>query len=308
MTDQTIGSLDSIAAVSQPAHTPAQPRPGTGAQAQRPARVPLGWLSPEQGELLLANHTATGVAEARHTRVSQARNAVAARAGWTPQAGLVSPLPAELADHVARLEATPASAGMRAEGWDIAMVDLEQVVGFQPHVFTDTVTGRVASLDPGDLRSIAELTLPINHQAPVSVQYDELRQAYVITSPNPNVKVVGNFNGPMPDGTPCFGFRVTVTPSFVQVVRYRDRYILRDGYHRAFGLLSRGITRVPAYVRDFDTTENLAPAGMLPQSVWLGDRPPLLRDYHDGHVAETVSLFAQHRVILVHAIETFALN
>jgi hypothetical protein len=66
---------------------------------------------------------------------------------------------------------------------------------------------------------------------------------------------------------------------FIQVARFQGRLVLRDGYHRSYELLSRGITRVPAYVRDFDTTENLAPPGMLPQGTWLGDRPPLLRDY-----------------------------
>ncbi len=88
----------------------------------------------------------------------------------------------------------------------------------------------------------------------------------------------------------------------------QGRYVMRDGYHRAFGLLSRGITRVPAYVRNFDTTENLAPVGTLPQAAWLGDRPPLLRDYHDDHVAESVSLPAQHRMIVIHALELLALN
>lgn len=50
------------------------------------------------------------------------------------------------------------------------------------------------------------------------------------------------------------------------MARIRGRLVLRDGYHRSFGLLSRRITHVPAYVRDYDTTENLAPAGMLPQN------------------------------------------
>ncbi len=63
-----------------------------------------------------------------------------------------------------------------------------------------------------------------------------------------------------------------------------------SGHHRAFGLLSRGITRVPAYVWDVATAEDLAPAGTLPRSAWQGDRPPLLRDYPDDLVAEPLLL------------------
>jgi hypothetical protein len=104
---------------------------------------------------------------------------------------------------------------------------------------------------------------------------------------------------------PGFGFGVAVAASYIQVARFQNRYVPRDGYHRAFGLLSRGITRAPAFIRDFDTAENLAPAGMLPENTWLGDRPPLLGDYHDDRVAETVSLPARHPMVVIHALELF---
>jgi hypothetical protein len=303
MTDQTLGSLDRPPANDQLEQQLIQPAPGAGTQLERPTRVALGWLPPERGEFLLANQAGAGLPEAQRARVREARDAVAGRPAGVDQADLVSALPAELADHVTRLGATPAGAAMRAEGWDIAMVDLTRVVAFQPNVFTDTAAERVVGLDPDDLRSIAELTLPINHTAPVSVHYDELKQAYIITSPNLNLRVVSNAGGPQPDGTLSFGFKIAVAASFVQVARFQNRHVLRDGYHRAFALLSRRITRVPAFVRDYETTENLAPAGMLPQSAWLGDRPPTLRDYHDDRVAESINLPAQHRMIVIHALE-----
>src|SRR5204862_4193 len=181
MTDQTLGSLDGAPANDQLEQRLTQPSPAVGAQLERPARVPLGWLPSERGELFLA-------------------------------------------------------------------------------------------------------------------------------SPNPSLKVVANFNGPLPNGMPGFGFGVAVAASFVQVVCFQNRYVLRDGYHRAFGLLSRGITSVPAFIRDFDTAENLAPAGMLPHSAWLGQRPPVLRDYHDDLVSESVNLPAQHRMIVIHALELSALG
>jgi len=284
----------------------AEPAPAGAGQLERPARVLLGWLPAERGELVLvSNRAGVELTEEQRARVRQARDAVDARPIGIDQTDLVSALPPELADHLARLEATPAGAGMRQEGWDVALVDLERVGAFQPFVFTDTAVERVASVDPADIEAVAELTLPVNHTAPIVGQYDELKQTYILTSPNPNLKVLGNFSGPVPDanGMPGFGFLVTVAPSFVQVVRFQDRYLLRDGYHRAFGLLSRGISRVPAFVRDFDTVENLAPAGMLAHSAWLGPRPPLLRDYHDDLVTESVSLAAQRRMVVIQALE-----
>jgi hypothetical protein len=65
---------------------------------------------------------------------------------------------------------------------------------------------------------------------------------------------------------------------------------LRDGYHRTFRLLAGGVTRAPVFVRRFPNDEPLFLHGMLPASVYLGDRPPTLADYHDDAVAADVWL------------------
>ena len=319
MTSQTAAGLDDLAASSQLAVPQGWRLPGR-------ARALLGWLPREHGESLLASQAEGELSETQRARVSEARDAVAARPAGIDQADLISPLPDELADHVTRLGATPAGARMRAEGWEIAMVDLDRVVAVQPSVFTDTAAERAASLDPGDLRAVAKLTLPVSHPRltgdlsagddapPISVQYNHLKQTYTITSPNPNLTVAGNFDAPghfdarQPGGLTEFGFRITVPPSFIQVARFQGRYSLRDGHHRSFGLLTRGITRVPAYVRDFATAEEAVPAETLPRSAWLGDRPALLRDYHDDLVAEPVLLPVPHRMIVIHAVELLMLN
>jgi hypothetical protein len=213
---------------------------------------------------------------------------------------------------------------MRADGWEIAMVDLARVVAIAPSVFTDTAIERAAILDPGDLRGIAELTLPARHPRPIGelspgddvlpihCQYHYLTKTYTITSPNLNLAVISNFDAPgnrAPQPSQMgHGFTVGVPPSFIEVVRFQGRYVLRDGHHRAFGLLSRGIIRVPAYVRDFVTAEDLAPAGTLPRSAWQGDRPPLLRDYHDDLVAEPLLLPVPSRTIVIQAVELLMVN
>jgi hypothetical protein len=87
--------------------------------------------------------------------------------------------------------------------------------------------------------------------------------------------------------------------------RYRGRYYMRDGYHRAFGLLSRGISVVPAFVRDIGAFEELVPdpRTMLPQDSYLGQRPPVLADYLDDAVASAVRLPAIRKMIIVQALE-----
>jgi hypothetical protein len=319
MTSQPTDSLDDFARTSQ-LMVPRGSRP-PGA-----ARALLGWLLSEHAETLLGSQ-ADGegeLSDAQRARISQALAAVAERPAGVDQDGLISPLPDELAVHVTRLEATPAGARMRAEGWEIAMVDLARVVAVAPSVFAGTAIERAANLDPGDLQGIAELTLPARHPRPIGelspgddvlpmhCQYHYLTKTYTITSPNLNLAVISNFDAPgnrAPQPSQMgHGFTVGVPPSFFEVARFQGRYVLRDGHHRAFGLLSRGITRVPAYVRDVATAEDLAPAGALPPSAWLGDRPPLLRDYHNDLVAEPLLLPVPSRTIVIQAVELLMVN
>jgi hypothetical protein len=92
--------------------------------------------------------------------------------------------------------------------------------------------------------------------------------------------------------------------SLLNVVRFQDRFLLRDGYHRAYGFLSRGITHVPAFMREMQTIEEVMPPGMyLPQHSYLGERPPLLRDYLDDQVACTVNLPASQKMVVIQGNE-----
>src|SRR5437879_13199973 len=105
-------------------------------------------------------------------------------------------------------------------------------------------------------------------------------------------------------GVNAFGFVVAVATSMLQVASYHGRYLLRDGYHRAYGFLSRGITRVPALVREVATFDALGlPIGLLPQDAFLGDRPPLLVDYLNDEVAADVVMPVTQQVVSIQASE-----
>jgi hypothetical protein len=211
-----------------------------------------------------------------------------------------------LDDHIAQLRQTPAGAAMLQEGWDLALVDLARVCAFQPHVVADAAVERVENVKVDDLAAIAAITLPTSPAEPPRIQFDPTKQAYMAISQNTNLRIAGTANGPAPDGSGAvmLGFAVMVSRSFLQVVRFQDRFRLRDGYHRAYGFLSRGITHVPAFTREMQTIEDVLPPGMyLPQHSYLGDRPPYLPDYLDDQVACTVRLPASQKMVLIQGIE-----
>jgi hypothetical protein len=236
----------------------------------------------------------------------RARQAVAARAAEPGQDAVVADVPAELAAHVRALEASPAAMPIHAEGWKVAMVDLRRVCAFQPSVVTDQSLARVRDADGTDLMSLAAVTLPLTQGEEVPLQYDPIRMAWTASSANPNLRIAAQV-GPLPVAPAGFalGFALTAGPSFMQVGRYRGRHYMRDGYHRAFGLLSRRITVVPAFVRDIGVFEELVPdpRTMLPQDGYLGERPPVLTDYLDDVVSAAVQVPAARKMVIVQALE-----
>lgn len=258
------------------------------------------------GEMVLQGNTLGSEATAEQREVArQARESLAARPAGLDQEDLVSEPPDQLDAHVARLRESESAAAFFQEGWRIQVVDLARVCAFQPSIFTDSAAERVVDVKYDDLAGIAAVTLPAESPEPPRVQFDSVRQAYMVLSPNPNLRIVGTFSTPVPNqpGAAGLGFMVRVMPSFMQVIRFRDRYILRDGYHRALGLLDRGITHAPVFTRTMESVEQVALPGMLPQDAYLGPRPPLLRDYRDDTVACDVRLPAIQRMIVIQGIE-----
>jgi len=238
--------------------------------------------------------------------LQRAQQAVAARPAGIEQDALITSVPAELAGHVQALEASPAAKPMHDEGWKVALVDLTRVCAFQPAIVSDQAIARVQAAGKNDLASVAAITLPLTQGDQLPVQYDPIHHVWTVTSANPNLRIAGNV-GPLPvsPGGVALGFAVLAGPSFMQVGRYNGRHFLRDGYHRAFGLLSQGITIAPAFVRDIARFEELVPdpRAMLPQDSYQGQRPPVLTDYLDDAVSAAVQLPAIHKMIVIQGLE-----
>jgi hypothetical protein len=288
---------------------PAEPPIGQAqpARVERAARALIGWMKPEDAHrLLMSGSNDTAPDPARIQVARQARGAVAARSDGIAQDNLVIDYPAGLKDHVEALRDNLTAAQMFAEGWAVGLVDLTRVCAFQPLVFCDQAIDRVQGVEESDISTIAAVTLPLAEHVQLPIQFDQIRQAWVVASANPNLRVASSV-GPIPTnpGGTALGFAIAVGQSFLQVGRYRRRYFLRDGYHRAFGLLSRGINIVPAFVRDMGSFEELMPdpRAMLPQDSYQGPRPPVLPDYLDDTVSAVVRVPAVHKMIVIQALE-----
>jgi len=282
--------------MSGPAHT-------TAAAPNRPlrrARALTGWMSPT--EIARLDRDA-----ARPARLQAAREALRARPVNPDQTGVIGEWPVALASYAEALRASSGAQPMFAEGWRLAMItDLRRIVAAQATVVADATPGEpgAALLDGGvpDLEALAQLALPLADAAPnLDSRFDETEQRWIITSANPNLRIVGTFSGEVQPNVMGFGFFFRMLASFVSVAEFRGRYLLRDGYHRSYRLLGAGITAVPAFVRRFDDDDLPVNGMLLGPEVYTGPTPPLMADYFDDTVSAEIGLGAAQTTAIVSA-------
>jgi hypothetical protein len=263
----------------------------------------IGWLPEDRATALLRGRREDpGADEAQ--LIQSAHESAAAREPVEAETDVVRNVDPALDGHVREVVATEGGAAMLAEGWEVKLVDLRRVRGAQPVVFSDEAEARVADVDPQDIVSIAQVTLPMPQPTELPAQFDEAQRAWIFSSPNPNLKIVGHFGAELQPGVMGFGFIVRLLPSFLSVALFEGKPILRDGYHRAYGLLRRGIHVVPAFVREVPSIEAIGfPQGMVAQELYLGSQPPRLPDYLDDDVAADIVQPVAQKMLVIHGLE-----
>ena len=282
----------------------------------RQARLLLGWIDDEPAaQMLNAQQIGVPLSNEQRNRLNQARASVAGRPARVEPANQIQPAPVELQGHIATLQQPGVAQAYWNEGWQVVLADLREIRAIQPHIYSDHSEERVAVIDPNDLSSVATVTLPLPTPTNLPAQFDSQRQAWMISAANLNLQITGSWGGPIQMGAQPgvvqtgpvvgFGFTVAITPSFLQVAKFRGQLILRDGYHRAYGLLRRGISIVPALYREFAPHAELGvgPMGLLSASAYLGNRPPLLTDYYDDNVSIEVTLPAPRKIIVIPGLQ-----
>lgn len=243
----------------------------------------MAWLSPEDAQRLRGS--ATG---AEHDRA--AREAIRhRRTHEVDQSGLIGAWPTELEGHAAALRASAGAKRTFDQGWQLATItDLRRVIAAQPTVFIDPLASETVDVGE-DPVALARLALPLESPPPeIHAEFDEDQQTWSVASPNPNLRITGTLGAEVQPGVYGFGFFFEVVPSFLSVAEHQGRYILYDGYHRSYRLLSAGITAAPAFVRHFADDDVLFPTGMLPRQAYSGPGAPTLADYLDDRVSADI--------------------
>lgn len=207
----------------------------------------------------------------------------------------VLPIPADLNAHIKKLtKHTNFVQSFSNVPICFGMVELDKLVMSQFNVTQSTVSGLADYLgkNPSNAK-LAQVCLPMN---PTKANYELLkegRDGYVFQSDSHDFRFLGakllepeqlkefkHFGYPSAVLALAVGFSSNV----LNTVRYNNRIVLNNGYHRVYTMRSLGITHAPCVIQVCSHIEELGLAGAAEISdnselYFKSPRPPMLKDY-----------------------------
>jgi hypothetical protein len=215
--------------------------------------------------------------------------------------------------------------------WHFAQVNLREVLTFQPTIRVDNLKVHVPSASMAQ-EQLYELCFPSSELAsPAEVSIELDANGYIVTTLDPNLRIVPwhGVGSPLvspqqpllpagipfhpnipPVGAQLLPVVLMKNPGYLQVVRYRGRCFIRDGYHRAAGLLQQQVDIVPCLLLEAlhpQQVGNLQP-GMLGEEVLFGDHPPRMQDFWEDSVSCDCLYPAKRRIYIISIKEIQALR
>lgn len=279
---------------------------------KQPARALIGYMAKEEAIQLLAG---PGEPTNRPTDLEAAwrrlADRVVSRDRYEPMVPLVD-TPNEIQPQLRAFSERPdVQAAMRPHDWTMGVIDLSRsVLSYQRIVMTRGAESRVQAAHPRDWQSILAVCLPAPAPEQFKGSFDAGQNAFTAWSMNPNLRITGFGVGSatMPGAAEpqqVFGFTMSFGTKFVQVAEYKGRWMVRDGYHRVYGLLKGGIQQIPCVVvraKTFEETGAGRP-GFFGYETMLGDRPPRVTDFVSPEYSLEIEAQVVTRVIRIRAEE-----
>jgi len=273
-------------------------------QTLTPTKVLLGWLTKEEGSLWLAGRDPSKITPEMTAKVELCRQIVSQRVEIMNSENPFSEPPHELSEFISEFWKQPDTEAFRNENWEVKIVDLTKVRAAQPNVAFEQAKERTKSVEQGNIISIANVSLPKAKETLIPISFDSSKNAWVVSSANPNLRICANFNAPIGPGITGLGFGIALSNSFLQVAECNGHFILRDGYHRAIGLISNNVTKVPVLTKKFNTYNEMGmPVGLITHEEIFGARPPFLLDYLNEDVTSIVNTPVYQKTIVIQGLE-----
>lgn len=192
--------------------------------------------------------------------------------------------------------------------WSFKLVQIDKLVCFQKFVNVEYSEDVGKSSDIKTMEGRLEYCFSPKHlERPLNITYDSVGGAYTLVSPNSDLRVISPIQS-QDSGRErwSFGFTVGWGTTHIQVVRFQDRYFLRNGYHRVYKLREKGILHTPCVLVETDDFSEVGAGrpGFFSSESVMGEKPPLFGNFFSEKIAPLIKLNPRTKFIRIKAEES----
>lgn len=279
---------------------------------KQPARALIGYMPREEAvQLLSGGVQGDAIKASEYEGVwEKLRTASQERVDFEPGSPLVTAPPAAAQRLAAFKHRTDVQAVMKRLDWDVGFADVtKSVLTYQRLILTRPSQRAIARGESKDLLSLVDVCLPPPRADQFQGAFDPTQMTFTASSPNPNLRI-GEFqivasDGPNSSSQQVLGFTLSFGSSFVQLVEYQGRWMVRDGYHRIYRLLQQGITQIPCVLVHAKTLQETGAdrPGFFGHEILFGKKPPHITDFLAPNLATDIEVPVTTKVIRIRAEE-----
>jgi hypothetical protein len=190
--------------------------------------------------------------------------------------------------------------------WTLGIVDLRRLLAFQRRLVFGARRHTSPTLQQDDWAQLISFT--VGPQRSTEHRLVRNRSStgdldITLHSSNPDLQVRLS-----PNTEPGFQLPLSLHGGspFFEVAELRGRWFLRDGYHRAYGLLQAGVHRIPAVVIHTRTIGELGATEpwFFSEELLFSERPPRVMDFLDEALVLRYERTALRKVIRIRVEES----
>jgi hypothetical protein len=190
--------------------------------------------------------------------------------------------------------------------WKLAVVDLRRLLAFQRRLILDPARQPLALVNQDDWPRLISLAIGTkrstkHHLVHNKCTIDSLDVSLYSSNPDLQFRL-----DPKKGRTEFSSLSLHGGSPFFEVAKLRDRWFLRDGYHRAYNLLRAGVHHVPAVVIFARTIRELGATEpwFFDEEQLFSDRPPRVTDFLDENLTLSYKRTPLRKVIRVRIEES----
>jgi hypothetical protein len=210
-----------------------------------------------------------------HEKLAEAKLLVAGRPTFEQPSVLSATPETTLGDMLAVHAGRPdLLAEMSGLSWSLGIVDLRFLIAFQRRLTFRSEAPPLSIPAGNDWPALIALSFGSAKPIECELIHDHSTRTVTIRSSNPNLHIRTTNDAASP-------LSIQNSGPFFEVACFRDRWFLRDGYHRAYDLMRAGVFEVPAVVIQVSNLEDLGAAQpwFFPEEVLFSETPPRVADF-----------------------------